>query len=41
MIRHLQKVDPRGGSVSLNSLQAIDKWLSALVMPPPRLAWAG
>ncbi len=31
----------RGGSVSLNSLQAVDKWLSALVMPPPGLAWAG
>ena len=33
--------DGRGGSVSLNSLQAVDKWLSALVMPPPGLAWAG
>ena len=31
----------RGGSVSLNSLQAIDKWISALVMPLPGLAWAG
>ncbi len=31
----------RGGSVSLNSLQAVDKWLSALVRPPPGLAWAG
>ncbi len=31
----------RGGSVSLNRLQAVDKWLSALVMPPPGLAWAG
>ena len=31
----------RGGSISLNSLQAVDKWLSALVMPPPGLAWAG
>ena len=31
----------RGGSVSLNSLQAVDKWLSALVMPLPGLALAG
>ena len=31
----------RGGSISLNSLQAVDKWLSALVMPPPSLALAG
>lgn len=31
----------RGGSISLNSLQAVDKWLSALVMPPPGWAWAG
>ena len=31
----------RGGSISLNSLQAVDKWLSALVMPLPGLAWAG
>ena len=38
--RHmLQEV--RGGSVSLNSLRAVDKWLSALVMPLPGLAWAG
>ena len=33
--------DERGGSISLNSLQAVDKWLSALVMPPPSLALAG
>lgn len=30
--------DDRGGSVILNSLRAVDKWLSALVMPPP--GWA-
>ena len=28
----------RGGSVILNSLWTVDKWLSALVMPPP--GWA-
>ena len=31
----------RGGSAILNSLRAVDKWFSALVMPPPGLAWAG
>ena len=31
----------RGGSVILNSLWAVDKWISARVMPPPRLALAG
>ncbi len=29
----------RGGWTILNSWQAVDKWLSALVMPPP--GWAG
>lgn len=31
----------RGGSVILNSLRAVDKWFSVLVMPPPGWAWAG
>ena len=31
----------RGGSVILNRLRTVDKWISARVMPPPRLAWAG
>ena len=36
-----RKPNARGGSAILNSLRAVDKWLSALVMPPPRLALAG
>ena len=32
--------DIRGGSVCLNGLRAIVKWISALVTPPPGLAWA-
>ena len=35
------KSEMRGGSVILNRLRTVDKWLSALVMPPPGWAWAG
>ena len=31
---------PRAGSVCLNSLRAVAKWISALVMPQPGLAAA-
>ena len=31
----------RGGWAVLNRLRAVDKWISALVMPPPSLALAG
>ncbi len=34
----LKKEIERGGSTILNSLRAVDQWLSALVMPPP--GWA-
>ena len=35
------KAFERGGSVILNRLRTVDKWRSALVMPPPGWAWAG
>ena len=31
----------RGGWTVLNRSRAVDKWLSALVMPPPNMALAG
>jgi hypothetical protein len=34
------KFESRGGSVCLNSLRAIVKWISASVTPPPGLALA-